>query len=69
MEHRARFTWIKWIDKVAPYRINYIALRHGDIPGLDFWGKWIFIRDGLKTLINGDFEAIDDFPKVQSPNS
>ena len=34
---RAHFTWVKWIDKFAFSRINYIALRHGDIHGLDFW--------------------------------
>ena len=37
MEQRAHFSEVKWINKIALTRINYIALRHGDIPDLDFW--------------------------------
>ena len=33
-----------------------------------FLGEMIFIRDGLKTLINGDFEILDDFRISQKYN-
>ena len=53
-----------WINDFAPYRINHIALRHGDIRWVCFWGN----GNRLETLANRGFEQVS-FPKSTGPNS
>ena len=50
MEHRAHFIEVKWINKSAPYRINYSALRQpqsGDSI-VDAIGIWVLIGKSIE---------------------